>query len=327
MKIQRVKLSVVCMTVAVAAFALLHAVPAHSYLPMGDATGGVFTAETWPTLPVAVQISQNIAPGAKLLGQGTTSFVTVIQNSLATWGAAPNFADPLGSATVNNLTGAQNGINLICFCDSNPGFGGNDGVLAITVTTTSGSQILGANIFFNPNPTGVCFATDSSVSSCTNGTDFVQDLQTVATHEIGHFIGLDHSAVVRATMYPFAPQRETQLSWDDVAGASLLYPKAASDVGTGTISGTISQTGAVFGAHVFANPTGSNNPFGAFPIRKSPIGMLTDLSGNYTIIGLPPDNYVVFAEPLDGPVLDGNVAWAQDFSQGAVMTDFTTRFH
>lgn len=326
MMIRGAKLSVVFMAVALAAFALLHAVPAHSYLPMGSAPGGVFVPEKWPSSPVPVQISQSIAPGAKLLGNAP--FATVIQNSLASWGAAPNFADPLGSPTLNNLTAPQNGINLICFCTSGVVFNQNDGTLALTVTTFIGSQITGANVFFNPQPSGVCFATDSTVNSCANGTDFVQDLQTVATHEIGHLIGLDHSAVVRATMYPFAPSKETRLSWDDVAGASLLYPKSAADVGTGAISGTISLTGAVFGAHVFANPDGSNNPFGAFPnIRKTPVGILTDLSGSYTITGLPPDNYVVIAEPLDGPVLDGNVDWASDFGQGAVQVNFTTRFH
>jgi hypothetical protein len=324
MMIRGVKLSVICMVVALAAVALLYNVPAHSYLPQGSAAGGVFLPEIWGTVPVPIEISTNTT-GAKLLGN--TSFLTVIQNSLATWNQAPNFQSPLGSPTTST-TQVPDGSNLICFCTSGVVFNQNDGTLALTVTTTSGSIILGASIFFNPNPTGVCFATDNSVSSCANGTDFVQDLQTVATHEIGHFIGLDHSAVVRATMYPFAPALETQLSWDDVAGASLLYPKAAADVGTGAISGTISMTGAVFGAHVFANSNDSNNPFGAFPaIRKSPIGILSDTSGNYTITGLPPGDYDVFAEPLDGPVQDSNVNWALDFGLGSVETDFTTGFH
>lgn len=325
MKIPNAKIFGTCTAVALVAFALMHAVPAHSYLPMGSAPGGVFTPETWGTVPVPVQISTNVAPGAKLVG--STSFAQAIQNSLTSWAQAPNFNDPIGAATLVNLT-QPNGGNLICFCTSGVVFNQNDGTLALTVTTTSGSQIIGANIFFNPQPANVCFATDSNVGSCPNGTDFVQDLQTVATHEIGHFIGLDHSAVVRATMYPFAPAKETQLSWDDVAGASLLYPKSAADVVTGGISGTVSMTGAVFGAHVFANPAGNNNPFGAFPnIRKTPVGILTDLSGNYTIQGLPPDNYVVIAEPLDGPVLDGDVNWASAFGQGAVQVNFTTRFH
>ncbi len=174
----------------------------------------------------------------------------------------------------------------------------------------------------------MCFATDSNVNSCANGTDFVQDLQTVATHEIGHLIGLDHSAVVRATMYPFAPAKETQLSWDDVAGASLLYPKSAADVGTGAISGTISLTGAVFGAHVFANPDGSNNPFGAFPnIRKTPIGILTDTQRQL-------HHHRTAARQLRGD--RGTPGWScarwkrglgSDFGQGAVQVNFTTRFH
>ncbi len=324
MRIRGVKLSVMCMTVVVAAFALLYNVPAHSYLPQGSAPGGVFVPQTWGTVPVPIEISTNTT-GAKLLGN--TSFLTVIQNSLASWNQAPNFQSPLGSPITSN-TQAPDGSNLICFCTSGVVFNQNDGTLALTVTTFSGSVITGASIFFNPQPSGVCFATDSGVTSCANGSDFVQDLQTVATHEVGHFIGLDHSAVVRAAMFPFAPARETQLSWDDVAGASLLYPKSAADVATGAISGTVSMTGAVFGAHVFANSNDGNNAFGAFPaIRKSPIGILSDASGNYLITGLPPGPYDVIAEPLDGPVLNSNVNWALDFGVGSVQTNFTTRFH
>lgn len=326
MKFLGIKTSAACVIVAAIAFALIHAAPAHSYLAMGSASGGAFTADHWGTIPVPVQISTNIAPGAKI--SGSTSFANVIQASLASWAQAPNFADPIGSVTLNSLTGPQNGINLICFCTTGAAFNGKDGTLALTVTTSSGGQIIGANIFFNPQPTNVCWATDSNVASCPNAGDSVQDLQTVATHELGHFIGLDHSAVVRATMFPFAPTRETHLSWDDVAGASVLYPKSAADVGTGAISGTVTTTGAVFGAHVFADSTSSNNPFGAFPnIRKSPIGTLTDTAGHYTIQGLPPDSYNVLAEPLDGPVTNDNVDWAMAWGQSAVQTGFTTRFH
>lgn len=322
-----IRFPAMCMASALVAVALIHVVPAHSYLLLGGASGGKFSPDKWPTLPVAVQISTKIATGAKLVG--STHFETVIQNSLATWNQAPNFQSPLGAATLDTLTAAQNGINLICFCSSNPGFSANDGTLALTVTTTSGTQIIGANIFFNPQPSGLCFATDTSVTACPTASDTVQDLQTVATHEIGHFIGLDHSALARAVMFPFAPDRETHLSWDDVAGASLIYPKSAPDVATGGISGAVTLNGSsVFGAHVYANSTTGSNPFSGFPnIRKTPIGILTDLSGAYTIAGLPPDKYEVIAEPLDGPADNSNFDWASDFGQGAVKTNFTTRWH
>ena len=327
MKIPGVRIPAACMTLTLVALTLIYVVPAHSYLSLGSASGGKFTADKWTTIPVAIQISTRIAPGAKLVGN--THFETVIQNSLASWNQAPNFQSPLGAATLDTLTAAQNGINLICFCSSNPGFNNNDGTLAITVTTTSGTQIIGANIFFNPQPSGLCFATDSSVTACPTSGDTVQDLQTVATHEIGHFIGLDHSAVVRAVMFPFAPDKQTHLSWDDVAGASLIYPKSAADVPTGGISGAVTMNGSsVFGAHVFANSMTASNPFSGFPnIRKTPIGILTDTSGAYTIAGLPPDQYEVIAEPLDGPADNSNFDWASDFGQGSVKTNFTTRWH
>jgi hypothetical protein len=320
-------LALVGTAIALAACGLLYVAPAYAYLPEGSASGTGFTPDKWGTLPIAIQISTSIPPGAKL--QGTTSFQAVVENSLATWNQAPNFQSPLGTPTLNTLMAPQNGINLICFCSSGVTFNSKDGTLALTVTTTSGSQIMGANIFFNPQPAGVCFATDSSVTSCSTSSDAVQDLQTVATHEIGHLIGLDHSSVVRAVMFPFAPEKETQLSWDDVAGAASLYPKSAADVATGAIAGSVTLSGsAVFGAHVFANSTSGNNPFGSFPnIRKTPVGILTDTSGNYTIQGLPPDSYEVIAEPLDGPVTDSNVSWASAFGRASVQTNFTTRWH
>lgn len=321
------KTPLLCAVILLAAFSLVYVVPAYSYLPEGSGAGGTFAPDKWPSTPVAVQISTNIASGAKV--EGGTLFKTVIQNSLTAWAQLPNFSDPIGSPTLNTLSAPQNGINLICFCSSGTTFTSNDGTLALTVTTSSGNLITGANIFFNPQPSGVCWATDSSVTSCPNASDVVQDLQTVATHEIGHFIGLDHSAVVRAVMFPFAPDKQTELSWDDAAGAAQLYPKSAPDVATGAVSGNVSLNGsAVFGAHVFANSTSGANPFSSFPnLRKTPIGYLTDPSGNYTIHGLPPDTYEIIAEPLDGPVQNSDVDWARDWGQGAVQTGFTTRWH
>ncbi len=327
MTTSRLRLSLVCGAVMLVAFGLIYVVPARSYLSEGIGANGSFTPDKWPNTPVPIQISTNIASGAKI--SGNTPFATVVENSLAAWGQLPNFSDPIGTPTLSNLSAPQNGINLICFCSSGATFTSNDGTLGLTVTTFNGNRVLGANIFFNPQPSGVCWVTDSSVISCPNPSDAIQDLQTVAMHELGHFIGLDHSAVVRAVMFPFAPEKQTELSWDDAAGAAQLYPKSAPDVATGAISGRVSLGGAaVFGAHVFANSTTNANPFSSFAtLRKTPIGYLTDPSGNYTIQGLPPDTYEVIAEPLDGPVQNSNVDWAGNWGIGSVEINFTTRWH
>ncbi|KAL6620550.1 hypothetical protein ACP70R_035689 [Stipagrostis hirtigluma subsp. patula] len=51
------------------------------------------------------------------------------------------------------------------------------------------------------------------------------DLESVATHEIGHVLGLGHSSSAKAVMYPSigAGERKVELADDDVEGVQLLY--------------------------------------------------------------------------------------------------------
>ncbi len=52
------------------------------------------------------------------------------------------------------------------------------------------------------------------------------DLQSALTHELGHAIGLEHSQVPAAVMYPSSAKGDVSkrvLAADDVAGASALY--------------------------------------------------------------------------------------------------------
>src|SRR5690606_234835 len=49
------------------------------------------------------------------------------------------------------------------------------------------------------------------------------DLHEVATHEIGHALGLDHSSIPTALMYPVLTPQTTGLTSDDIAGIQALY--------------------------------------------------------------------------------------------------------
>ncbi|MBV8208420.1 MAG: matrixin family metalloprotease [Acidobacteria bacterium] len=316
--------------VVLVAFALLVPHPAFSYLPSLTSSGAGPQNDRWDF--TAFPVTWNINPSTGSNITGSTAVTDVITASFATWLAAPNATLQVSrgsDSSVSSESTSPANINLICFVCTGD-FSGDSQTLAVTMTTLAtavgqsdghgGStrfvgQIIKADILFNPTTQ---YSTDGSSA---------QDLQTVATHEIGHFLGLGHSAVARAVMFPFASSIR-QLSYDDVAGVSLLYPKTPPDVATSSISGTVRLgSGVVFGAHVFAESVTNQVSFPA-AIRKSPIGALTAPDGTYTIQGLPPDSYVITAEPLDGPVANAQIpGYAPAYGQSAVQTNFTTRWH
>jgi hypothetical protein len=311
------------------AAALVFPRPAKSYLSQYAGSKGNMNRARWDFSDFPVQWAFNPTAAANV--SGSTPPQDVIAASFATWTTAPNTAIFVSRAADTQVSApAFDGVNMVCFTcvtDFN-----SDGTLAVTFTTTANGagaddkhgsksrfagQILDADILFNP---AVAFSTDGSGSN---------DLQTVVTHEIGHFLGLDHSSVIKATMFPFAPPLERTLSYDDVAAMSSLYPKSSGDFPTGSISGRVvmSDGTPVFGAHVFADSTTAAVLFPS-SVRKTPIGTLTMPDGTYQIEGVPPDRYTVAAEPLDGPVTNGDIAtYSPAFGQTTVQTNFTTRWH
>ncbi len=307
---------------------LLFPRPAKSYLSQYAGTKGSATRARWDFSDFPVQWNLNPATGTNVSGGNLQDAVT---SAFTTWSTAPNTALSLSRGADSQISSpAFDGINLICFTCSTDF--NSDGTLAVTFTTTANGagaddkhggksrfagQILDADILFNP---AVTFTMDGSSGS---------DLQTVLTHEVGHFLGLDHSAVVKAMMFPYAPPMERTLGSDDVAAISLLYPKPSSDIATGSISGKVTMTDGspVFGAHVFAD-SATSNPGYPGGVRKTPIGTLTMPDGSYEVQGVPPDRYTVAAEPLDGPVTNADVAnFSPAMGKATVQTNFTTRWH
>jgi hypothetical protein len=95
----------------------------------------------------------------------------------------------------------------------------------------AGSALGHTTIHYEPT-TGAIYDADVEINSSelaitTSNQDVVEDLQSIATHEAGHFLGLADSSVPDATMYGgYSPANRAarSLAPDDVAAICTLYP-------------------------------------------------------------------------------------------------------
>lgn len=232
-----------------------------------------------------------------------------IEHAFQTW------EDVLGSS-INFTRGADitstdpsGSSSIVAFDENNSSgyFPSGSGIVAITPISfnTSTGAILDADILFNGSQ--FAFSTDK-----TPGTFDVQD---VLTHEIGHFIGLDHSPQVSGTMWPYVTSGQwlhRSLSDDDAAGAVAIAANGTPARLTGTIqraSGSDKIPGAVVSA-----------------VRVSDgrlLGMATtNNNGIFSIKGLPAADYWVHVTPLEGGMTTANLT-----GNGSVEVDFAAGFY
>jgi hypothetical protein len=287
----------------VAALALcaitLGATPAVAYLHLCVTVFGGVKAIKWARSPVRWFTSQANAPGVTAAQLQQTA-----QAAFATWEAVPSATAAFESGGFTSATPSDDGdgLSVLGFEDH----GDLDRTLAatgFTIDIISGA-IVESDIFFNT-------AFDWSVSGAADAFD----LQSVATHEIGHFIGLGHSALgeteltaggarrvlaASSVMFPIAFARgvtaDRELQPDDIAGVSTLYPPGDLAQTTGQLQGRVRLGGrGVFAAHVEAFNLRTGDLVGGFSLNGE---------GEFLIGGLEPGLYAVRVEPLDDASTD-----------------------
>lgn len=181
------------------------------------------TGYKWPTLNVSFYVNpanQDVS---------TSAAIAAIQAGLAAWSTQAGTPFRYSYAgQVNTTTTGYDNKNVIVFRNTT-----NGGSIATAYWWHSSGKLLDSDIIFWDGARK--FFTGSS--GCSSSTQLGAYIEDVATHELGHSLGLGHSGVSDATMYSSyaaCSQAMRTLASDDISGARSLYGTSTG----GTTGGT-----------------------------------------------------------------------------------------
>jgi hypothetical protein len=304
-------------TLAVTVLALVLAVPVGAYLKLGTRVGNRTESLRWRQFPIRYFITDTGVAGVT-----TLQFQAAVSRAFSTWHAVENTQT---SSTFVGFVQAppfvEDGANVIGYLNQ-PGQDRTLAATTFTVDETDG-RILESDIYFN---------TIFPWSTAEAGGADRYDVESIALHEIGHLLGLSHSALgeteligggrrviaAEAVMFPIAFTRgniaDRSLKADDIAGISDIYGTTTFSRTFGSISGRVTRSGrGVQGAHVVAFSPRTGTLVGGFTLNAN---------GDFVIAGLEPGPHVLRAEPLDDG--DVNSFFDDDFD---VDVDFRVTFY
>jgi hypothetical protein len=290
------------LALALASFlALAGVAPVEAYLKLGTDVNGRTISLKWAGRATSVQY---FVTDAGVTGVSSGEFRDAVTRAFGTWQNVSTSSVGFDfGGFVSSRPLDQDNANVIGFANR-PDLERTLASTSFLIDTRSG-EIIESDIFFNSK-------FDWSVSSA--GDPGRYDVQSIATHEAGHFLGLGHSSLgetevnptggrrllsAASVMFPIAYSSgnivDRQLQDDDVAGVSDIYPDGSFRQATGSLQGKVTKGGrGVFGAHVVGFNLGTGQLVGGFSL---------DPDGGFAIAGLTPGVYVVRIEPLD----DGDV--------------------
>lgn len=276
---------------------LLTAPALDAYLKLGTRVGANLVVLRWAGFPIRYFVTNRDVPGVS-----APQLQQAVASALSSWSKVPDVSI---SSEFVGFTGAPplsgDGMTVIGF-QNRPDLDRVLGSTSFTVDSVTG-DVLEADIFLN---------TTFSWSASAAGEAGRQDVESIALHELGHLLGLGHSALgetelfgggrrvlgAEAVMFPIAFTAGTlnrAPRADDIAGLSDIYGNDQFRRSTGSITGRVTKNGGgVLGAHIVAFNPSSGKLIGGFSLSAD---------GSFTISGLEPGLHVVRAEPLD----DGDV--------------------
>jgi hypothetical protein len=173
-------------------------------------------------------------------------------NAFARWnavqcnGGSPNVVavddGPISAAAFNQgckqtPCEASGTHHVIVFRDKGWEYDDPSNTLALTTVTygIDSAVLLNAEIEVNSH--------DHKLSTSDPPADGAYDLQTILTHEAGHFFGLAHATSEHSVMYAYYSSDARELTADDVAGMCAAYPPLAAEPGFGCGVGSLPSRG------------------------------------------------------------------------------------
>ena len=259
----------------------------------------------WPRKTIQVAFSTSLqSPGANIKPE--SDVVGAARRALTRWSNLSNinFVVTWSSAASISPADAGDGISLITIATTpeNESFNSaaTTGRTRVFFDPETGN-IAEADISINPRPRA---EDGTELQFSTDGTPGTYDLEATFTHEIGHLLGLDHSAVLSSTMqarqayngtFGLPAMTERTLSEDDRQKVLSLY---GTRLRTGRIEGrlidnrTPGALTALNGVNIWAE-----NVVNGRVIASD----VTADDGTYRLEGLAPGQYrVIVSAPADG---------------------------
>jgi hypothetical protein len=282
----------------------------------------------WPRKTIQVSLSTSLlSPGANI--KADSDVVGAARRALSRWASLSNitFVVTWSSATSISPADAGDGISLLTIASTPE----ND---AFNFETTTGrtrvffdpetGNIAEADISINPRPRA---EDGTQLQFSTDGTPGTYDLEATFTHEIGHLLGLDHSAVLSSTMqerqafngtFGLPALTERTLSEDDRQKVRSLY---GSRLKVGRIEGKLVDNrtpGALTpldGVHIWAESVANGRVIASD---------ITVADGTYKLEGLEPGQYRVIVSSTADTVASQKFRSFEVSNQVAVKADVAT---
>ena len=287
-----------CAPLVVLAAVLTLAPGVGAYLKIGVDIGGNVVAIRW-TGGVRYFVTTREVPGVP-----PAELRNAVGRAFATW------TNTGSSAVVSEFGGLVN---------SEPG--SEDGLSVIGFVPLDDDSVLGQTSFVVDEATGQILESDIELNAsfpwsvAPGGETARHDVESIVLHEIGHLLGLGHSALGEtelldgdrrrligksAVMFPIAfppgTVADRVLATDDIAGVADIYPPPGLNRETGSVTGRVRSRGrGVFGAHVMAYNISTGTLNATFSLSTE---------GDFVLGGLAPGVYVIRVEPLDDASID-----------------------